>query len=575
MPGVFLRDYGGLGGLKTISLRGLGATQTLVVWEGVPLNTALHGLFDLSMVPASFLEELSLTAGGNSAVAGAYAGVGIVQLRTLPAVPKPLLRTIVGMGSFGEGRLAVQGTAVGSNAVVKLGMEYVGARGDYPFPTEQFGQLRMERRSNGDYRSMALMAAAGYAISGLRAEVQALEFQSWRGVPGAVVQGRVEFAQARLEEAHSLALARFWVLPLRLEGRAAVRRTWLHYRDPEARVWGPNGADEEATTWEAGAKLLWSGDIARLGSELWAEGRWESAVGTLLRPSGQEVAQRRSAALGISLARAYGGLQLRSALRWEAHRQYAPAFSPMLGVQYDRGRVRVQLQWSANFRPPTFAELYYFNFGDPRLRPERTNSWNLGVQWLPWEGVRLRGDVFSVWVRDQILAVPRSPVFWSARNIGRVWSRGVELSGEVQLGAHWHCWGSLTWQRVTDQTENPYTRGRQLPYTPLLMAAGRVEASFGAVRASVTLTVLGQRWSQPDNAPESRMPPAVLADVGAGYGRMLTQHLQAELRLAVRNVLDTHYAVIRNYPLPGRSLRLEAELSWAPHGERVSSHARH
>ncbi|MCS7176475.1 MAG: TonB-dependent receptor [Candidatus Kapabacteria bacterium] len=574
LPGVFIRDYGGLGGLKTISVRGLGATQTLVLLDGVRLNTALHGVYDVGNLPTSFAEELVLVAGGASALVGAYAGSGVVSVHTLPRQPFPYLRALLGVASFGEWRAAFQGVVAGETAVTKVGLQYLRSRGDYPFQTHQFGELRTERRQNGDYEALTGLFAVEHSLPDVRASLQGFWLRALRGVPGAVVQGRIEFAQARLEEADGFVAARFSLPRVGLEWLSAVRHGFLQYRDPEARVWGPRGAYDDAVAWEAVTTIRWHRTVLPPTSGwLQAELRREMVEGTLLRPQGRSEARRWSATLAASLLQRLWGGELVTALRWEAYRQYAPAFCPLVGLQYAWQALRLRVQWSHNFRPPSFAELYYFNFGSPDLRPERTESWNVGVEWAVADWMRLRADAFTMWVRDQIVAVPRSPVFWSARNVGLVWSRGVEVAASVQGGNWLRLAAHMTWQRVTDQTDNPYTRGHQLPYVPMLLGAAKAELLWSPVEVTLQLLVTGQRWSQPDNAPESTMPPYGLLDCALSYQWPLAA-ATATFRVALRNAGDVRYEVIRNYPLPGRSVRAEVELRWSPHG-KLPSHARH
>lgn len=575
MPGVFVRDYGGVAGMKTVSVRGLGAAQTLILWEGVRLNTAVHGVYDVGNLPLAFVESVELALGGGSAMLGAYAGSGVLFLRSLPREAFPFLRTTVGLGSFGQRRAAVIGHVSGQAVAVRLGLNYLSARDDYPFLARQFGELRKERRQNADRVMLSAMCALGYEGSQVQVWGQLLGYRSHRGVPGPVVQGRVEFAHARLEEEEWLGLLRFLVPVHGLEWSMAARRLWLFYRDPDARAWGERGAHDDATTWEASSTIRWSGKWGRwLRGGVWGEMRWEQVVGTLLRPQGREAAQRGSAALSVWGHTEVGWGELWVGLRGETNQHYAPALSPTLGIRGSFAGVQLQLQWSWNFRPPSFAELYYFNFGSPDLRPERTSSWNLGLEWGLQGKVLLRGNLFSLWVRDQIVAVPRSPVMWSARNIGRVWSRGMEIGGEYAPMSWIRLFAQVTYQRVTDQTGNPYTTGRQLPYVPQLLASGSLLARFAQVEGEFRFTAMGERWSLPDQSSESRLSPYVLADCALSYHVLTGRKVRGEVRIALRNAFDVAYELIRNYPLPGRSFRAEVMLQWQPQGD-VSSHARH
>lgn len=60
MPGVNLRDYGGAGGLKTVSVRGLGSQHTAILYDGVALSDCQSGQIDLSRYSIDNVSSLSL-----------------------------------------------------------------------------------------------------------------------------------------------------------------------------------------------------------------------------------------------------------------------------------------------------------------------------------------------------------------------------------------------------------------------------------------------------------------------------------------------------------------------------------
>ena len=63
--GVNIKDYGGAGGMKTISVRSLGAKHTAVVYDGVTLSDCQSGQIDLSRFSIDNIQQISLTIGDN------------------------------------------------------------------------------------------------------------------------------------------------------------------------------------------------------------------------------------------------------------------------------------------------------------------------------------------------------------------------------------------------------------------------------------------------------------------------------------------------------------------------------
>ena len=81
-PGVVVRDFGGLGQLKTLSIRGSSNDQVVVLLDGVRLSSPIGGGVDLSTIPIDYIQSIEVIRGGGSALAGSDAIGGVVNLIT-------------------------------------------------------------------------------------------------------------------------------------------------------------------------------------------------------------------------------------------------------------------------------------------------------------------------------------------------------------------------------------------------------------------------------------------------------------------------------------------------------------
>ena len=80
VPGLFIKDYGGVSGLKTISLRGASTEQVLILMDGQRLNNAQNGQVDLGLISVQGVERIEVVRGANSALYGADAVGGVVNI---------------------------------------------------------------------------------------------------------------------------------------------------------------------------------------------------------------------------------------------------------------------------------------------------------------------------------------------------------------------------------------------------------------------------------------------------------------------------------------------------------------
>ncbi|MEO0225274.1 MAG: TonB-dependent receptor plug domain-containing protein, partial [candidate division WOR-3 bacterium] len=96
-----LSHYAGLGSQKTLRLRNSTADQVLVLLDGVPLNSSAKGSFNLSLLPIDIVEKIEILPGSASALYGANAVAGVVNIITKKSREvKPQIQPKVNYGSF-------------------------------------------------------------------------------------------------------------------------------------------------------------------------------------------------------------------------------------------------------------------------------------------------------------------------------------------------------------------------------------------------------------------------------------------------------------------------------------------
>jgi len=264
-----------------------------------------------------------------------------------------------------------------------------------------------------------------------------------------------------------------------------------------------------------------------------------------------------------------------AAVRLDFYSDVGTALSPLVGSAWTLDSAWVlRAEWSYNFRPPSFNELYYLNFGNSQLKPERANCFSLGTSWKTQQTIygeilygffRLDASVDGFYHRteNQILAVQTSPFTVSAQNIADAQSYGIETSLQAVLEDDRQQAATLTlnytYQRATNETPSSFVRGKQLIYTPEHCASGilALKRSISPdirVNTGLTAQFAGERFYLPSNAPESVLPAFGIVGVFAEMAFMIGS-TQATARLQADNLFDERYAVIRNFPMPGRSIR--------------------
>jgi vitamin B12 transporter len=98
LPGVQVAQNGGMGQSSYVYIRGAEARHTLVLIDGIPLaKSGITGISDFSQIPVSLIQRIELIRGPRSAVYGADAIGGVVNIITQNSQPGGKVQ--VGVGS--------------------------------------------------------------------------------------------------------------------------------------------------------------------------------------------------------------------------------------------------------------------------------------------------------------------------------------------------------------------------------------------------------------------------------------------------------------------------------------------
>ena len=565
IPGVFVRDYGGLGGLKTFSIRGGSSSQALVMIDGARMSSAQAGTIDLGLLPARFVDNVDVIRGGVSALYGANALTGAmdVQLR-VPSTPS--VRAFAGGGSFDEWRLAMGATANIGSVRIGVDVESLGSAGSFPFTTDQFGETYEINRQNGDVRSTFGTVRCESDDLG---SITLFGRSSDRGVPGAVVQGNVTNANARLSDNDLVGLLRIPVATTSL-GAVVVNGSGRildqHYVDPDATITGPDGIDVDYLQHDVSFGATLSGSAVGLVHTTRIDAGYADLIGDEIVTDTGSVVIRRSVGLATDWQwMVNSDLDMRLALRLDGFSDVGWAVSPLIALRYAvLPTLSLRTSWSYNFRPPTFNELYFLNYGTRTLQPERSHSFDVGVVSRPFSWLSIDLDAFAIFTTNLIVSVPVSPVITSAQNVGSARSLGLELTSRGswfngRLIAQW----SYTLQHVTDETDRTGLDGTMIPYAVPELASLMVQWDDAVWNGSLTWTYTGYRYAQAGGEYTSLMQP--FAVVGAQIGvHVKGLSTRADVRIQVDNLFDVSYQVIRGFPMPGRVVRLATSIEVLP-----------
>lgn len=595
LAGVNLRDYGGAGGLKTVSVRGLGAAHTAVCYDGLPVTDTRGGETDLGRFDIGRLSAVSLSVGDAAQL--------LVPVRMLAAATldvssfrpgrseTPHGRAGLRFGSFGMVAPSLSFSfPAGRRTTLGAGGDFYYARNDYPFTLRNGRYATRERRKGSRMQDYAL------ELDMLRETgrdgvwtAKARWGDNHRRLPGQVVLYADENDERlRESEAFVQTLWRqsFGRLSLMAGGKFDFRDS--RYADIDAQYAG--GAfrqryRQRESYATAGAAYDWRRfslayalDYGR--SALRGDRKTDSrvrrdalqqALSLRYRQARVEVTARavlhnaRDRREGGASARGVGRLTPSASLSWLALRRSGGGGSVC------------EWRWRAfakeSFRMPTFTESYHYHAGSTDLRPEKARQLGAGTTLFLSRpsgrpvSLSLTADGYLNRISDRIQAIPRTLYVWQMLNVGRVRGMGLDLT----LDAAFRPWrghalfltGNYSWQRADDRTmPGGSSYGRQLAYTPRHAGAVALAWESPWIGLSGRVTAAGERWTTNTHLPaDTRMPPYAEYGFGA-YRTFRLGAVALEAKADIVNAFDRQYEVIRRYPMPGRSFRLALVARW-------------
>ncbi len=595
--GVQLKDYGGVGGVKTIDVRSMGSSQTGVFYDGLPLGNAQNGQIDLGKYSLDNVEDITVYNGQKSRVlqpARDFASATAVYIRSRrPRLPegKPWALTArFRTGSFGLVNPSLRlDLRLSERVTATINGEITEASGKYRFRYRSFfsdGTLAWDTtatRLNGDLHSQRVEASVyGSPDGGGEWQAKVYFYNSDKGIPGAIVNNVWKNSQRQWDR--NFFLQGNWRtspserVQLLFNAKCALDR--MRYLNPDTTLMHiDNTFHQQETYLSAASRFILTDDWDAGVAADWQWDRLTCNMVNFARPTRHTLLAALSSSYATGGFRAEGSLLLTVAadrthaggltLR-HTRTRWSPALAATWTLPGSTG-LRLRGFFKRIFRMPTFNDLYYTDVGNADLRPETVTQYDLGLTWrhtsagrLPLS-IELTADAYHNRVTDKIIAVPKGTgqYRWMMMNIGRVRITGLDATASatltLPLEVTLHGRLTYTWQRARDYTDpsddgDGGTYRGQIAYIPLHSGSATTRLEWRGLHAGYSFIYVGERWHTSANIPANHEQPWYTHDLTFGW-RQRAGRCVLDLTAEINNLLDQQYDVIRNYPMPGRNFR--------------------
>lgn len=613
--GIQLKDYGGVGGIKTVNIRSMGTHHLGISYDGIQLGNAQNGQIDLGQFSLDNIEEVTLYNGQKSAIfqpASDFGNAGAIYIRTREPefgskekggrrkenakrrMENTNLRFKTQYGSSDMFRFSTLWEQKLSETVSSsLSAGFLTSSGKYKFHYERRypnGQTAWDTtavRNNGDIHAERIEANVFGRINQGSWQVKGYLYNSARGIPGAIVnnvwhrgerqQDLNTFVQAAFDKNIGEGFSTRWL------AKYAYYNT--HYVNKDTTQLPVDNRYKQQEVYLSTANVLellpnWSASLSydfkwnKLNADTYnfafptrisnlvslataIDYKHLKAQGSILATFINDRTQRRGD---------FAGMDSKNSLS-----KFTPAlFVNIYPFQGTFFSMRAYVKKS--FRMPTFNDLYYTDMGNANLVPESALQYDAGFALNKhFESGLIRHaemhfDAYYNTIHDKIVAYPKGQQFrWTMLNLGKVHIKGIDVEAEAdfRIGKDLVATTRMqyTYQDARDVTDpnDSYYR-HQIPYIPWHSGSAIVGLNYKDWDLNYSFIYAGERYDEQENIIYNHMEPWYTSDLSLCY-RFYWNDVLFRAKLDVNNIFDQDYEVITNYPMPGRNFAFTLTIS--------------
>lgn len=592
--GAQIKDYGGIGGLKTVNIRSMGTNHVGVFYDGIELGNAQNGTIDLGRFSLDNMEAVTLYNGQKSAIfqpAKDFSSASSIYLQSkIPLFTGDKKYTVSATfktGSFGLANPSFLWEQKLSEKVnTSFGADYMYTTGRYRFrykktsATGEGGYDTTAVRRNGDVSAFRTEVGLYGKVQNGYWRTKAYVYTSARGYPAAVVKGKFSntdrqwdtdlFVQGTFKKSIG---ERY---DLMLNGKYAYN--YIHFltdarKDTTEMYMESRYRQQEAYLSAANKISIYSWWDVNLSADFQFNTLWSDLRGF-------SFPRRYTTLIALATSVQFEQFKFQASLlgtliqdrtvsssnnpKGNNHR-----YTPTLIASYrplKKHDFNIRAFYKKGFRMPTFNDLYYSIIGESKLDPEYTTQYNIGFtyrknvdrSWL--DQIEIQLDTYYNKVSDKIIALPTASFLkWSMMNLGEVDIKGIDAALQTgwALGKNWKLNGKVnyTYQKALDVTDphDEFYKG-QIPYIPIHNASFILNGSYRQWEMNYSFIYTGERYSNRANILEYYVLPWYTSDFSISRS-FLWNHTQWRATLEINNIFNQQYEVVDNYPMPGTNFK--------------------
>lgn len=534
----------GLGMTSSASFRGTTSQQTVVVWNGININSQLLGQADFNTISTRGFTSIDVKAGGGSVVYGSGAIGGTIHLNNDLKFSDTFKNDLqIYYGDFNTLSAIYGLTAATKKISFDASFTRNSSDNDFKFVGQE------GRNTNGQYYNNSLDLAFGYKIN----DKNSVKFYSQ------IYDGERHFSltspnatRTKYQDYNTRNLLTWTSLFNKFNSNlklAYITEHYNYFEDIQRDGFTSGGVKSFIGKYDVDYELSSKIKISTI-----LDYTKNNGVGSGIGKSSREIG-------GISILWKHD-LTEKWNYETSARKEISDVYkSPVLfsvGSRYNFSDFyQLKFNFSRNYRVPTFNDLYWEGSGNPDLNPESSYQAEIGNQFT-YKNLRLTLTGYTMKIKDMIRWLPNNSGNWSPVNTDKVSIYGAEalLAWRKNYNNHTVEFSGTYGYTISldDNTD------KQLFYVPYHKTTGSLSYYYKKLSAYYQIMYTGEIFTTSDNNPKYILDAYNVSNIGADYNFSKKNIFKIGLRTA--NVWNEKYEALPSRFMPGRNLTLYLNLNY-------------
>lgn len=568
-PSLFIKSYGTRASLNTLSLNGLGTEHTVILLDGVKLNSFQNSLVDLSSIDIENIERIEIMNNGISTMYGSEAVGGVINLisrKNSDSLAKKLIsmKGSISYGSFNTIRSSIRLNQNFNSADASFWIAKETSDGNFDYLFDNGIELLQKKRENSSYSLTDIGFAGNLLLSSSgRINLSSSFSDHLVNIPGIEVGSPASVSFQKDKNWNNiLSYENLISQKIILTSRFNFQNNLMKYEiKPNLLSFYKNLVFGFNTDLNFDFSFLKNSFGYNYTSALLKSNELEPDINRTIH-----------AFYLSNQSSVFRWINIYASSRFDYYTDISKnVFTYQVGLNlkpFEEIELRLKANTGKNFRAPAFNDLYWKNSGNKNLRPETAYSNELGIllELKNYLIFNLEITYTNISAKDRIIWLPQRDLIWRPQNINTSISENllftISAANRLAESINFRLTAGLNLlksRKTNSNFDGDPTSGKYFPYIPLESIKSSLFINYQNASLNLFFTHYGERYSDFENLKS--MPVINLIDGNISFSFSIHDFITT-LKFEVNNISNLNYQILSGYPMPLRNYKLTLSINY-------------